>query len=192
MLNPGEKIFYEVIFLEYYFHSNFKIKKNKKNFFFVYKFKNSSAKSFLKLYNKVGYNYEWNDMLNVKQKIIRELIQNQQVDFFLFFKNLNLLGFFILDFRKKGVADLMYFGLLPKAIGLGYGKNMLKIAIDESYKKKVKKITVNTNNLDHPRALPLYKKNGFRPSKKEIHSRTLVKQNAQKGFSDFLKGKYYV
>ena len=192
MLNPGEKIFYEVIFLEYYFHSKFCMEKEKRKFFFAYKFKRSSAKSFLKLYNKVGYNYEWNDMLKIKEKIIKELIQNQKVDFFLYFKNLNLLGFFVLDFRKEGIADLMYFGLLPKAVGLGYGKNMLKFAMDESYKKNVKKITVNTNNLDHPSALPLYKKNGFRPLKKEIHSRTLVKQNAQKGFSDFLKGKYNV
>ena len=192
MLNPGDKIFYEVTFLEFNFESSFNFEDHMRKNFFIYKFRNSSVKSFLELYLKVGSNYEWNDMLNVEEKKIKEMIQNERIDFFLFFKNLNLLGFFILDFRKHDIADLMYFGLLPKAIGYGYGENMLKRAINVSHEKNVKKITVNTNNLDHPRALHLYKKNGFKSLRTEIHSRILKKKNNQKDFSDFLKGKYNV
>ena len=34
-------------------------------------------------------------------------------------------------------------------------------------------VTVNTNSLDHPRALPLYQKAGFVPVRRETHRRVL-------------------
>tara|TARA_B100001057_G_C22749316_1_gene911108 strand:+ start:750 stop:1322 length:573 start_codon:yes stop_codon:yes gene_type:complete len=187
MLKSGERIFYEVSFLEKNlpFHSASKDIDNS----FAYKIKKPKAKHFFKLYNLVGYDYEWNDMYNVRNSEIEKMLKNLSIDFYLFFKNLKLLGFFILDFRKEKVCNLMYFGLLPDCIGLGYGNQMLKTALKKSSNKKFKKITVNTNTLDHPNALPLYRKMGFKVVKKEIHSRILVNSNNQKELSDLLERK---
>ena len=37
------------------------------------------------------------------------------------------------------------------------------------------RVTVNTNSLDHPRALPLYQKAGFVPVRRETRSRVLTR-----------------
>ena len=187
MLEAGERIFYEVSFLEKNlpFYSESKDINNT----YAYKIKKPKAKYFFKLYNLVGHDYEWNDMYSFKSSQVEKMLKNLSIDFYLFFKNLQLLGFFILDFRKDKVCDLMYFGLLPDAIGFGYGTQMLKIALKKSSDKKFKKIIVNTNTLDHPNALPLYKKMGFKIVKKEIHSRILVNSNTQKELSDLLERK---
>jgi len=187
MLKSGERIFYEVSFLE----KNLPFFSDTKgiNDTFAYKIKNPKAKYFFKLYNLVGNDYEWNDMNCLKNSEVEQILKDTSIDFYLFFKNLKLLGFFILDFREKKICDLMYFGLLPDAIGLGYGSQMLKIALKKSSDKKFKKITVNTNTLDHPNALPLYKKMGFNVVKKEIHSRILINSNSQKELSDLLERK---
>ena len=39
----------------------------------------------------------------------------------------------------------------------------------------VRRMTVNTNSLDHPRALPLYQRAGFEPVRRETHSRVLTR-----------------
>ena len=38
-----------------------------------------------------------------------------------------------------------------------------------------RRVTVNTNTLDHPRALPLYQKAGFAPVRRETRRRVLTR-----------------
>ncbi len=44
---------------------------------------------------------------------------------------------------------------------------MLQSAVDLAWDKGPRKLTVNTCTLDHPKALPLYQKLGFRPVRRE-------------------------
>ena len=95
---------------------------------------------------------------------------------FTFFKDGWTAGFFILDNRKKWVCELAYFGLVPEAMGYGYGEYLLKFAVLESWKSQdLRLLTVNTNTLDHSRALPLYKKVGFKIVRIENETRILTK-----------------
>jgi GNAT superfamily N-acetyltransferase len=83
-------------------------------------------------------------------------------------------GFFVLDSREAGRCDLAYFGLVPQAIGRGLGTFLLQTAVHMAWDRPATgRLTVNTNSLDHPRALPLYQKAGFEPVRRETRVRVL-------------------
>ena len=84
-------------------------------------------------------------------------------------------GFFVLDGRAPGRCDLAYFGLVPEAIGRGLGSFLLQTAVHMAWDRPgTDRLTVNTNSLDHPRALPLYQKAGFEPVRRETVTRLLL------------------
>jgi GNAT superfamily N-acetyltransferase len=73
-------------------------------------------------------------------------------------------GFFEIDSKKAPAeAEIAYFGLIPAYTGMGLGKWFLAAAIDAAWEAMPERVTVHTNTLDHPRALPLYQKMGFDP-----------------------------
>jgi len=81
-------------------------------------------------------------------------------------------GFFVLDCRAAGVCDLAYFGLVPEAVGRGLSGWFLGSAVHMGWDRPgVRKMTVNTNTLDHPRALALYQRQGFNPVRREKFTR---------------------
>ena len=85
-------------------------------------------------------------------------------------------GFFMLEEMSEGVVDLSYFGMVPEAVGRGLGGWLLKTAILTAWARDgIRKLTVNTCTLDHPRALAVYQRNGFKPVRREEKSRVLTR-----------------
>ncbi len=83
-------------------------------------------------------------------------------------------GFFLMDWRQEGRAEIANFGLVPQAIGRGLGAFLLDTAIQTGWERAgVRKLTVNTCTLDHPRALQRYQKHGFQPVAQQQRSRVL-------------------
>ena len=83
-------------------------------------------------------------------------------------------GFFVLDGRAPGRCNLAYFGLVPEAIGRGLGTFLLQTAVHMAWDRPgTARLTVNTNSLDHPRALPLYQQAGFEPVRRETVTRVI-------------------
>ena len=74
-------------------------------------------------------------------------------------------GMFELDARGMPVVNLSYFGLMPHAVGERFGTGFLHAAIHAARGLGAKAITVNTCTADHPRALPLYLRAGFQPTR---------------------------
>ena len=69
---------------------------------------------------------------------------------------------------------------MPQAIGRGLGNWFLATAIDTGWEiKGTEKMTLNTNSLDHPRALGLYQKWGFMPVRQEEHKRILTRERIE-------------
>ena len=75
-------------------------------------------------------------------------------------------GLLEIDFRKKGEAELAFFGLYESAVGKGVGRWLMARALERAWaRKSVKRLFVHTCTLDHPRALDFYRKSGFKPCK---------------------------
>lgn len=131
---------------------------------------------FLALYDAVGWMYEWVDKLAEDRDTLRAFVQHPDVTMYVAYRNGWPAGFFQLDWREAGVCDLSYFGLVPEAIGGGIGGTLLRNAVATGWSRDgVGTMTVNTCTLDHPRALDLYQKVGFRPVRTEEHTRILAR-----------------
>lgn len=131
---------------------------------------------FIYLYSTVGAEYEWTDRLEEPPEDLARFVQDPQVAIYTLMVDGWPGGFFMLDTRESGVCDLAYFGLMPEAVGLGLGRWFLGTAIQTAWEETdVERVTVNTCTLDHPRALPLYQRMGFRPSGQETYQRVLTR-----------------
>lgn len=131
---------------------------------------------FLSLYDAVGAAHEWTDMHTRPQAELEAFVQDPQVHLYTLICDGWPAGFFQCDFRTAGVGALAYFGLVPEAVGKGLGTYLLKTAIHTLWDGPgVARLTVETCTLDHPRALPLYQKMGFVPSRQASASRVLTR-----------------
>lgn len=126
------------------------------------------ARWFLHLYRSVGERHEWTDWLDAPRAELEAFVGDKNVAIFTLMLQGWSGGFFMLDWREKGVCDLANFGLTREAQGRGVGEWLLKTAILTAWEHDgVEKMTVNTCTLDDPRALPLYQKVGFAPVARE-------------------------
>jgi GNAT superfamily N-acetyltransferase len=131
---------------------------------------------FLALYDAVGAAYEWTDQHHVPRAELEDFLSHPAVTLYTFLRAGWPHGFFILDCRDPAVCDLAYFGLVPEAIGQGLGRFLVRTAVHMAWDRPgTEKVTVNTNSLDHPRALPLYQQAGFEPVRRETRSRILTR-----------------
>ena len=129
---------------------------------------------FLGLYDRVGAAYEWTDQHQVPPDELAAFLHDPAVTLYTFMRDGWPHGFFVLDGRVAGECNLAYFGLVPEAIGHGLGTFLLQTAVHMAWDRPgTELVTVNTNSLDHPRALPLYQKAGFEPVRRETKIRVL-------------------
>lgn len=70
-------------------------------------------------------------------------------------------GLLELDFRKPGLCNLVYVALLPELTGQGHGRWLLARASALAWRPDVGRVAVHTCTLDHPAALPAYRRAGF-------------------------------
>jgi GNAT superfamily N-acetyltransferase len=133
---------------------------------------------FLAMYDLVGRDYEWRDRIRQAETdpdALAAFIGHPRVEMWVAYAKGWPQGFFVLDRSRNGTCDLAYFGLVPEAVGTGLGGRLLRIAVAKGWSDpSVTRMTVNTCTLDHPRALELYRKVGFRPIRTQDHVHVLA------------------
>jgi len=116
------------------------------------------------LYEHVGKPHHWEERRNLSDGRIDECVNNSQVEICVLYVDGCPGGFFELDLANTpGHIEIKYLGLIPNYQGLGLGKWFAATAISTAWSHKPEKVTIETNTLDHPAALPLYQKLGFSP-----------------------------
>ncbi len=115
------------------------------------------------LYDTVGADYLWWLRRTLPDAQLAALLRDPRVSLTVLYRGGEPAGFFELDGRGIGTVNLSYFGLMPQAIGQGYGPAMLRAAVDAGFAAGARAVTVNTCTADHPRAMPTYLRCGFRP-----------------------------
>ncbi|MBL7995079.1 GNAT family N-acetyltransferase [bacterium] len=121
------------------------------------------------LYNTVGENWKWVDRKKLSDDDLRIIIQDENVEVHVLYKNGVPAGYVELDFRQISEVEIAYFGLMPEFIGQGSGKRLLQWAINSAWERNPKRLWLHTCSLDHPGALQLYQKCGFKIYKSEEH-----------------------
>jgi GNAT superfamily N-acetyltransferase len=131
---------------------------------------NPSVSFYRYLYDAVGRPWLWTNRKRMSDRELRETIEHELVEIYVLYRTGCPAGYAELDRRQQGVVHLAYFGLLPEYIGLGLGSYLLNWVVRYSWEQNPTRVWVNTNNFDHPRALPLYQKMGFVPySRRTVH-----------------------
>lgn len=131
---------------------------------------------FRALYDAVGRDYAWTDLHASEDTDIAAWLASPDVALYSLINHGWPQGFFLLDWRAGDSCELAYFGMVPQATGRGFGRWMLRTAILTAWARdEVRKLTVNTCTLDHPRALIHYQANGFIPVRQEDRARVLTR-----------------
>lgn len=131
---------------------------------------------FLALYDAVGRDHAWTDRHADTPQALNAWLADPGVALYSLMAQGWPQGFFVIDTREAGVADLAYFGLVPEAVGRGLGWWLLQTAVLTAWSRPgVARVTVNTCTLDHPRALGQYQRAGFIPVRTAEAERVLTR-----------------
>lgn len=109
------------------------------------------------LYDKVGRPWLWYERRLMSDTALAALLVRPDHELRVARHDGELVGYF-----ELGGNELIFFGLTLPYIGRRIGPWLLDRAIERAFAMGVKKLLLNTNTLDHPKALDTYLKAGFR------------------------------
>lgn len=115
------------------------------------------------LYDAVGRDWWWTDRKILSDADLEAIIHDPAVDVMVLYVDGSPAGFFELDRRAMPMIELAYFGIAGPFVGQRLGPFLLAEAVEQAWSHGPERLTVNTCTLDHPRALGLYQRFGFRP-----------------------------
>lgn len=119
------------------------------------------------LYDAVGSNWLWVERRGLPDEELARKVHRDGIEVFVAYANGAPAGYFELDLAEQQAARLIYFGLMQEWTGMRIGPWFLGAAVDEALSRGAAEVLVNTCTLDHPAALPLYQRLGFRPIRRE-------------------------
>ncbi|MBE8191098.1 MAG: GNAT family N-acetyltransferase [Alphaproteobacteria bacterium] len=116
------------------------------------------------LYDSVGRAWHWVNRREIDDKSLAAIIHHPRTDIFVLRHRNTEIGFIEIHRHQHPMVEIIFVGLLQEAIGQGFGQQMLHHALYHlaQAKIKTKRVIMQTCTLDHPSALPLYIKMGFR------------------------------
>ncbi len=115
------------------------------------------------LYNTVGEPWLWWERRALSDGDLRRTLDDNRVEVYVLYVGGVPAGFAELDRRNPPDIDLAFFGLMPEFIGRGLGQYFLNTVIGLAWTYKPHRLTVNTCNYDHPKAVQTYQRAGFTP-----------------------------
>ena len=113
------------------------------------------------IYDSVGKEWHWLERKRLADDELSEIIHDERVELYVLYVDGEPAGFGELDLREEDQVQLMYFGLVPRFIGRGFGKYFLNWIVRKAWSKAPKRVWLHTCDLDHKAALPNYLKAGF-------------------------------
>ena len=115
-------------------------------------------------YRTVGEAWHWRDRWDWTDDEIARHLAQPEISLHLARRGDELLGWYELRrVPEDGSIEIAYFGLLPAAIGQGFGKHLLSCAVRDAWGGGARRVWLHTCTLDHPAAVPNYVARGFAP-----------------------------
>jgi ribosomal protein S18 acetylase RimI-like enzyme len=114
------------------------------------------------LYIQVGEPWLWFERRQWSDTQLLAHLARADIEVFVFYAGGVPAGYFELQRAATGDTELCYFGLLPDFIGQRLGFHFLQSAVDTGWLGMTRRLWVHTSTYDHPRALGLYQRAGFR------------------------------
>jgi ribosomal protein S18 acetylase RimI-like enzyme len=122
------------------------------------------SEEYLALYKRVGESVRWDQRLNMSRPDLDRLLQSEVSHVYVLTDSSDQsLGFCEFECVNFPDVELKNFGLVPLARGRGLALWLLLTALHQEWSRYPKRIWLHTDNWDHPAAVHLYEKAGFRP-----------------------------
>ncbi len=115
-----------------------------------------TAALYLDLYDRVGRPWLWYERRLLSDDALAALLNRPGHELHVARDGRALVGYFELY-----GDEIVFFGLTPDYIGRRIGPWLLDKAIDRGFARGSSQLVLNTNSVDHPRALETYRKAGF-------------------------------
>ncbi len=123
------------------------------------------------LYASVGGDWHWTDRLMWSKARWDAYLQRDSVELHTLQLNGAPAGFAELERQADGNVQLVYFGLVPEAVGRGFGGWLLTQAVRQAWDhNEARRVWVHTCTLDAPAALNNYQARGFSLYRTETRS----------------------
>jgi GNAT superfamily N-acetyltransferase len=116
-----------------------------------------TAALYRELYDRVGRPWLWYERRLLPDAALQALLDRADHELHVARHDGELVGYF-----ELGGNELAFFGLMLPYIGRRIGPWLLDRAIERAFARGIVRLELNTNTLDHPRALDTYRKAGFR------------------------------
>jgi GNAT superfamily N-acetyltransferase len=134
---------------------------------FVFRAVRPTVSFYRYLYDTVGDPWLWGDRRKLDDAALAAIVQDPRVEVFVLYLQGVPAGYVELDHRVPGDIELAYLGIVPHFIGQKLGPYLLDWAIGTAWSHGPRRFWVHTCTLDHPGALPMYERAGFRIFKRE-------------------------
>ena len=127
---------------------------------------------YLALFSAVGGKWGWAGRLRLADGELRALLDDPLIEIYRLRCGSRVAGFAELDRRTAGEVEIVYFGLAPEFIGRGLGGFLLRWTVNRAWQvggrgsggrgSATRRVWLHTCEFDHPGALAVYRKAGFR------------------------------
>lgn len=114
------------------------------------------------VYDRVGRPWLWYERRLLSDAALQTLLAQPDHELHVARHDGALVGYF-----ELADDELVLFGLTLAYVGRRIGPWLLDRAIERAFARGTKRLHLNTNTLDHPRALDTYRRAGFRPVRSE-------------------------
>ena len=114
------------------------------------------------LYRTIGDDWAWVVRRSLSDEELLQVIGDPAVEVNVLWVEGVPAGYAELDRRQAPDTELAYFGLLPEFIGRGLGRYLLDWTVRHAWRARPRRLWVHTCDFDHPRAIAVYRKSGFR------------------------------
>lgn len=117
---------------------------------------------YLDLFHRIGDPWLWYGRLLQPRPAIAQLIRAPYYGVWRLWSGGRVAGLGELDRSNRADVKLEYFGLVPEYIGNGLGGWFLRSLVAEAWRGPVERVWLHTCTEDHPDAIDIYRRIGFR------------------------------
>lgn len=119
--------------------------------------------AYLELYRRVGGPLRWDTRLKLTAGELDGLLAGSALHVYVLRERTSeAVGFCEFDRSEFPSIELKHFGLVPEAQGRGLGSKLLTAALVREWQTGPERIWLHTDTWDHPAAVPVYQRAGFR------------------------------
>jgi GNAT superfamily N-acetyltransferase len=139
--------------------------------FRLVRWKTPSPDKYRALFRRVGEPWLWFSRLVMKEPELVAVIHDPAVEIHAVEDRRGIeVGILELDFRKHGEAEIGFLGFVPELAGKGHGGWLMGQALTLGWRRDVRRVWVHSCTLDHPAALPFYRRHGFVPFARAVET----------------------